>query len=237
VGAPERIVPDGTEPGIVALHEKRYEFALSFCAGKDVLDAGCGVGYGSAILARAARRVVGVDRSEEAISHAQERYGRANVEFVVDDLLELSQPDDAFDVVCAFEVIEHVEEPKAHLEHVVRVLRTGGVYIVSTPHGSSGSPYHVVEFSRADFERLLRRFFDEVELYGQRRVQTRRHRLMQRLDVLGMRRRLPFLHGAGRLLLGTAAMADVDSEGILISREGIERASELLAVCRRPRSR
>jgi 2-polyprenyl-3-methyl-5-hydroxy-6-metoxy-1,4-benzoquinol methylase len=102
VSAPERIVPDATEPGIVALHEKRYAFALSFCAGKDVLDAGCGVGYGSAILAGAARRVVGVDRSEEAISYARERYARPNVEFVVDDLLELGQPDGEFDVVCAF---------------------------------------------------------------------------------------------------------------------------------------
>jgi SAM-dependent methyltransferase len=240
VGAPERIVPDGTEPGIVALHEKRYEFALSFCAGKDVLDAGCGVGYGSAILARAARRVVGVDRSEEAIAYANRRYARPNIEFVVDDLLELGQPDDAFDVVCAFEVIEHVEDPGAHLAHVVRVLRADGVYVVSTPRaegadGALKSPYHIVEYSHDELARLLRSFFAEVEVFGQRRAQTRRHRLMQSVDVLGLRRRLPFLRRAGRLLLDTAAMADVESEGILISREGIERASELVAVCRRPR--
>jgi predicted glycosyltransferase len=117
------------------------------------------------------------------------------------------------------------------------VLRAGGVYIVSTPRveGTARSPYHAVEFSQDDLERLLRRYFDDVELYGQRRVQTRRHRLMQSVDVLGLRRRLPFLRRAGRLLLGTSAMADVSSDGILISREGIEGASELVAVCRRPR--
>jgi len=240
VSVPERIVPDETEHGIVALHAKRYEFALPFCVDKDVLDAGCGVGYGSAILAAVARRVVGVDRSEDAIAYAQRRYTRPNVEFVVDDLLELRQPDNAFDVVCAFESIEHLADPEAHLVHVVRVLRRGGVYIASTPRVdrtslTPGNPYHALEFSRDDLESLLRRFFDKVEIYGQRRVQTRRHRLLLRLDVLGLRRRLPFLRKTGRLLLGTAATADVTSERIVISREGIGRASELVAVCRSPR--
>jgi len=241
VSVPERIVPDETEPGIVALHAKRYEFALPLCAGKDVLDAGCGVGYGTAILAAAARRVVGIDRSDDAIAYARRRYSRPNVEFAVDDLVVLGQPDGAFDVVCAFEAIEHVTDPEAHLIHVRRVLRPGGVYIASTPRAERTTvmpenPYHRVEFSQDDFQRLLGRYFGEVELYGQRRLQTRRHRLLQRLDVLGLRRRLPFLRKAGRPLLGTAATADVGSEGIVISREGIERASELVAVCSRPRS-
>lgn len=240
MSVPERIVPDETEPGVVALHAKRYAFALPFCAGKDVLDAGCGVGYGSAILAAVARRVVGVDLSEEAIAYARRRYSRPNVEFSVDDLLELRKPDDTFDVVCAFEAIEHLPDPETHLAQVSRVLRPDGVYLVSTPRAerttaAPENPHHTVEFSQGDLERLLRRYFDEVELYGQRRLQTRRHRLLQRLDVLGLRRRLLFLRPAGRLLLGTAATADVGSEGIVISREGIERASELVAVCRSPR--
>jgi SAM-dependent methyltransferase len=240
MSASERIVPDETERGIVALHAKRYEFALPFCADRDVLDAGCGVGYGSAILANVAHRVVGVDRSREAIAYARRRYPSPNVEFTVDDLLELAQPDDAFDVVCAFESIEHLPEPDAHLAHVVRVLRDEGVYIVSTPRvaqttRASDNPHHSIEFSQESFERLLRRYFDEVELYGQRRLQTRRHRLVQRLDVLGLRRRVPFLHRAGRLLLGTSATAEVESEDIVISQERIERASELVAVCRGPR--
>lgn len=241
MSVPERIVPDEAEPGVLALHAKRYEFAQAFCADKDVLDAGCGAGYGSTILSAVARRVVGVDRSEDAISYARGRYARPNIEFVLDDLVELGQPDGAFDVVCAFESIEHLAEPEAHLVHVARVLRPDGVYIASTPRVERTSltpenPYHTVEFSQADFESLLRRHFDEVELYGQRRVQTRRHRLLRRLDVLGLRRRLPaFFRRAGRLLLGTAATADVESEGIVISRERIERASELVAVCRRPR--
>jgi len=75
--------------------------------------------------------------------------------------------------------------------------------------------------------------FEEVELYGQRRLQTTRHLLLQRVDALGLRRRLPFLRRASRLV-GTAPMADVTLEGIAIEREGIDRATELVAVCRRP---
>lgn len=233
---PERIVPDETEPGIVALHRKRYEFALPFCTGKDVLDAGCGVGYGSAVLAAHARRVVGVDLDPEAISYARRRYAGANIEFHRDDLLQLNLPDSSFDAVCSFETIEHLDDRERYLREMRRVLRPGGTYLVSTPRATEtttapANPHHLIELSRGDFEALLRRHFADVELYGQRRLQTRRHRLLQRLDVLGLRKRLTFLRPASRLL-GTAPMAEVESEGIAISRDGLELATELIAVCR-----
>ena len=234
---PERIVPDETSPGIVALHLKRYEFAAPFCRGSEVLDAGCGVGYGSAYLGGVARRVVGVDRDEQAIAYARERYARPNVEFRVGDLVALDLPDASFDVVCSFETLEHVADADTYLGEMARVLRPEGVFVVSTPHAEATTeapknPFHRVELSRADFEALLRRFFGEVELFGQRRLQTARHRLMQRVDVLGLRRRLTFLRPASRLL-GTAPTAEVTADGIVIERDGIEQASELVAVCRR----
>ena len=229
-------MPDETEPGIVALHLKRYEFALPWCRDRDVLDAGCGVGYGSAFLARVARRVVGVDRDEEAIAYARERYRAPNVEFRVGDLLDLELPDASFDAVCSFETIEHLSDLDAYLREMRRVLRPGGPYLVSTPQAdrtteAPDNPFHHVELSRADFEALLRRHFDEVELFGQRRLQTARHRMAQRLDVLGLRKRLPFLRPASRLL-GTAPMAEVGLDGIVIERGELDRATELVAVCR-----
>ena len=81
---------------------------------------------------------------------------------------------------------------------------------------------------------MLRRHFDEVELYGQRRLQTGRHRLVQRLDVLGLRKRLGVLRRAWRLL-GTPPMAEVGLDGIAIERGRLEGATELVAVCRAPR--
>jgi SAM-dependent methyltransferase len=234
---PERIVPDETSPGIVALHLKRYEFALPWCRDRAVLDAGCGVGYGTAHLAEVAASVVGVDRDEGAVAYGRERYARSNVEFRVGDLLDLDLADASFDVVCSFETIEHLDDVEAFLAEIVRVLRRDGVFLVSTPRveettGSPENPFHRVELSPRDFEALLRRFFREVELYGQRRLQTGRHRLMQRVDVLGLRRRLPVARRLSRVL-GTAPTAEVTSDGIVIERDGLEHASELVAVCRR----
>jgi SAM-dependent methyltransferase len=234
---PERIVPDETSPGIVALHLKRYEFAAPFCRDGEVLDAGCGVGYGSAFLGGVARHVVGIDRDESAISYARERYARPNVEFRVGDILRLDPGDAEFDAVCSFETIEHVDDADALVAELARVLRPGGVLVVSTPRADEttaapANPFHRVELSRRDFEALLRRHFGEVEVYGQRRLQTARHRLMQRADVLGLRKRLDFLRPVSRLL-GTAPMAEVTAEGIVIDREGLDLATELVAVCRR----
>jgi SAM-dependent methyltransferase len=234
---PERIVPDETSPGIVALHLKRYEFARRWCRDRAVLDAGCGVGYGTAYLAEVAASVVGVDLDDGAIAYARERYARPNVEFRIGDLLDLDLADASFDVVCSFETIEHLEDVEAFFGEITRVLRPEGVFLVSTPRvdettDSPENPFHRVELSPSDFEALLRESFREVELYGQRRLQTARHRLMQRVDVLGLRRRLP---GAQRLsrVLGTAPTAEVTSDGIVIERGGLERATELVAVCRR----
>lgn len=235
---PERIIPDETESGIVAAHLKRYAFALPLCEGRDVLDAACGTGYGSAFLAEAAARVVGVDASEEAVSYARHRYGRANVEFLVMDVQRLDLPDGSFDTACSFETIEHVADPERAIAELVRVLRPHGVLVVSTPHApvtthAPANPFHTVELSRADFDALLRRHFSDVVVFGQRRLQSHAHRVAQRLDVLGLRRRVRLLRRASRLL-GTPAVEDAGLADVVISAERIEDATELVAVCRRP---
>ena len=233
---PERIVPDDTEPGIVALHLKRYEFARPLCTRRHVLDAGCGVGYGSGYLAQTATRVVGVDVSEEAIEYARRRYGRPNVEFVVADVLALPDSSDTYDVVCAFETIEHVSDPERFVAEARRVLKRDGILIVSTPRVDETTehpenPHHEREFSVRDFERLFRPHFGSVKLYGQRRRQTTRHRALQRADVLGLRRRLAFLRGVGRTLTGTPPMAELSTADVEIT-ETVADATELIAVCR-----
>ena len=233
--SPERIVPDREQPGILALHLKRYVFAAEYCQGKDVLDAACGVGYGTAELARVATEVVGVDVDPAAIEYARQRYAGSNIRFEVMDVEALQFGAGSFDVVVSFETIEHVADRDAFLTEVARVLRPSGRFIVSTPSGtrtttSPDNPFHRIEYSRADFEHVLSAHFASVELFGQRRTQTRRHRALQRIDVLGLRRRLTFMRHAAPLV-GTAATVDATLAGIVITRDGLERATELVAVC------
>jgi SAM-dependent methyltransferase len=235
---PERIIPDDTEPGIVATHLARYAFARPRLTGLKVLDAGCGVGYGTDFLSAEASSVTGIDVSEETVAYARRRYGGPRTEFRVGDLHALDFPDVSFDAVCSFETLEHVEAPEQVLAELARVLRPSGTLFVSTPHAlettrAPTNPFHRVEWSAADFERLLGSHFAEVELFGQRRVQTDAHRLAQRLDVLGLRRRFAFLRRGARLL-GTTPTAELTLDDVVVS-PGVEGASEVVAVCTLPR--
>lgn len=237
---PERIVPDEVEPGVVALHVKRYAFAAPWCEGLEVLDAGCGVGYGTAVLAETAERVVGGDIDERSIAYARTRYAQPNVEFVVLDADALPFAGRSFDTVCAFEVIEHVADPEALVHEAARVLRPAGTFVVSTPRADETThepenPFHRVEYSRADFETLLGHAFARVELYGERRVQTLAHRVLQRLDVLGLRRRSAIIRRAS-VLTGTPAVAHLTLDDVAITRDGVDSADVLVAVCTQPRT-
>lgn len=106
-----------TAEGIRADHRARYEWAASRLAGKRVVDAGCGVGYGSAILGRAGCVVRAYDRSDEAIAYAKEHYNHnPNIDYAVGDLYHVKFPVDGDAVVC-FEALEHLAHPEKALQH------------------------------------------------------------------------------------------------------------------------
>ena len=132
----ERFLP-GCAGEIAYEHWHRYAFARRFAAGKRVLDAACGEGYGTALLGKVASDVVGIDIDGPTIAHASARYGdRARVRFIEGSCTELPLPDTSIDVVVSFETIEHLREadqPRM-LAEFARVLVAGGLVVISSPN-------------------------------------------------------------------------------------------------------
>jgi SAM-dependent methyltransferase len=171
----ERFVP-GTAGEIWYEHWHRYHFALPLVAGREVLDVACGEGYGSALLARSAARVSGVDIAPAAIAHARSRYaGAPNLAFHVADCAALPFADASFDAVVSFETIEHITAQDAFLDEVRRVLRPDGFVVLSCPNKAEYTDardhvneFHVRELYRDEFAGLVTRRFPHVAWYGQR---------------------------------------------------------------------
>ncbi|NBB93012.1 MAG: methyltransferase domain-containing protein [Gammaproteobacteria bacterium] len=158
-------------------HWHRYAWAAELVGGRDVLDAACGEGYGSNLLAVRASSVTGLDLSEVAVAHARERYSRENLSFDRGDVTDLPYEADRFDVVVSFETLEHLEAHETLLAEFRRVLRPGGFLVLSSPDRKTYSdetgydnPYHVRELYRDEFESLVSATFPAVRLYGQKLV-------------------------------------------------------------------
>lgn len=157
-------------------HWHRYAFAAPLVAGRRVLDAACGEGYGSALLARQAASVVGVDISAEAIAHARARYGGApNLRFEVADAAALEFADRSFDVVVSFETLEHLQAQQALVAGFARVLTDDGLLLISSPDKRNYSEqagfrneFHVRELYREELLELLAPHFPHVRLYAQK---------------------------------------------------------------------
>lgn len=169
----ERVVPGQVDPDLWNEHIARYVYASSFCTGARVLDAGTGAGYGCATLADNARSVVGLDIAHDAVRFASAEYDRPNASWLQASLVALPFTGDAFDVVVAFEVIEHLADWRQFLQEARRVLRDGGVFLVSTPNKSfyaesreqSGpNPFHEYEFEYAEFRDALCEVFPYVHI-------------------------------------------------------------------------
>ncbi len=106
-------------------HIERYQFAQQFLKPDwIVLDAACGSGYGSEILSKKAKKVIGIDINQEAINYAQNHYSQPNITYLVGDLNQnLNFPDEYFDAIISFETIEHVRNQHLLLAEFKRVLK------------------------------------------------------------------------------------------------------------------
>jgi SAM-dependent methyltransferase len=170
----ERFTPECVRE-IAYEHWHRYAWASRRVAGLQVLDAACGEGYGSFLLGRSAREVIGIDIDPQSIDHARKRYAGTTVRFECGDCTRLPLDADSVDAVVSFETLEHLEAQDQLLAEFRRVLRPDGFLLLSSPDRQTYSddtgynnPFHVRELYRDEFESLLGRHFPAWQLFGQK---------------------------------------------------------------------
>ncbi|MHB1044692.1 MAG: class I SAM-dependent methyltransferase [Thermoanaerobaculia bacterium] len=124
----------GVRNDLFVAHESIYRFSASYAVGASVLDAGCGTGYGSRILADSgAREVLGVDVDRLSVAFARRRYADGRVRFERADCEALAVPAGRFGFVFASNVLEHLSNPERFLSAAFEALRPGGRALFAVP--------------------------------------------------------------------------------------------------------
>jgi SAM-dependent methyltransferase len=165
----ERLLPEQQRGELVhAQHLARYRFAAQFAQGRRVLDAACGEGYGTAMLAGAgARRAVGIDIDQPTVEHASGKYG---LEFKRADVADLPFEDGGFDLVVSFETLEHVANAAEAIAEFRRVLADDGMLVASTPNSDRylvANEFHTREYTAREFTEMLAPHFAEMAFFYQ----------------------------------------------------------------------
>ncbi len=170
----ERMIPEENKGAAFYYeHLLRYLFASQLVKNKIVLDVACGSGYGCYILSKygKAKRVIGIDISENSLQYAKEKYSLPNIIFKKDDAEILdSIKDKSIDIVVSFELIEHLKNQDKFLTQIKRVIKDKGIFIVSTPNKYTyppGNPFHTKELYPEEFKILLSTYFKKVKFYHQ----------------------------------------------------------------------
>lgn len=169
--------PDSSYNAIeLVIHISRYSTAQNLCRGLNVLDVACGEGYGAYAMASfwGAKSVTGVDISEEAITAAQNVFPHPNVKYIAstaESIDKLFAPD-TFDLVVSLETIEHVRDPEEFLAAIKKVLKPGGIVVLSCPNdhwlygpGETQNPFHLRTYYFEEFKEQAEKHLGEAKCF------------------------------------------------------------------------
>lgn len=180
---------------------KAYVVARDYVSG-DVLEVGCGEGRGVGELLPLAKSFTAVDKIKPVIEDLQRKFPAGR--FISMNIPPLaSLPDNTYDFVVSFQVIEHIENDSLFVKEIHRVLKPGGLALLTTPNRKMSltrNPWHIREYLPNELAALAAKFFPHVEMkgvtgndkvmayYEENKKSVRR---ITRFDVLNLQYRLP----------------------------------------------
>lgn len=237
------------EPHIkLAIHGRFYRWAKARVEGKNVLDAGCGLGHGAMILAESAAMVTGIDKEPSMVLAAREYTERRNLSFEVVDCETMSFEPGSFDIVVSNALLEYLEDVRAFFEGVHRVLKPGGLFICGTknrllslknPDGTPRYREHRQEYSPDELTVEMQSYFDNVKMYGEQMNKRSQAYIMNRhalkiedqLVRLNIKQLFPSrLRRYVRELVTGVALIDVVHDDFEIVESGVEEALYIIGV-------
>lgn len=181
-----------------------YEYAVPFIRGKKVLDIGCGLAYGTSLMAEQAAEITGFDYDASTVNENKIRYNEIkNLNFIRGSVPPLPIEDKSYDVVTAFQFIEHIHPRKEFIKESLRVLKPGGVLLITTPNNKKSlarNPFHVHEYTFNEMQNELKNIgarFELAGLNGNKKVNDYYEangkfvRAILKWDILGLHKRLP----------------------------------------------
>lgn len=166
----ERVIIGKSSDLLVAEHKARYCFAANkLYEKKDILDVGSGDGYGVSFLRECRYVAYGVEFDDKVVRRAIRKYGGY---FYQGDIHDIPIRSGYFDAVVCFEVIEHIHKSEKAFSELRRVVKKGGVLILSTPNkalSKGDNEFHLHEYNTEEIVACLTDArFSNIKLYGQK---------------------------------------------------------------------
>lgn len=186
------------------IHQRQlfaYEKAAEYVSG-NLLEIGCGVGRGIEVLLRKCKTYTTIDKNAEELGSLRKQYpGLTFISALVPPFTGAATA--GFDCLVTCQVIEHVEDDRLFMDEVYRVLKPGGVAVITTPNIKmtlSRNPWHVREYTKEELMALVSRKFSDARLmgvYGDEKVKSYYEKnkesvgKIMRFDIFNLQYRLP----------------------------------------------
>ncbi|MBI2613550.1 MAG: methyltransferase domain-containing protein [Candidatus Levybacteria bacterium] len=251
----ERITGEDSGNSIIFnRHLAAYKYAASYVdRKKSVLDLGCSDGYGSFLIAKISKETVALDIDKKTIEDARKKYSMANLKFVLGNALSLKWKN-KFDIVVSFQVIEHIEDVNLYLHQIKKVLKKGGIFILSTPNRllrlrngeKPWNKFHIHEFEKEELTSFLKKHFSKIEamglhssedIYEAERKRLYIRRLIAKFDLFDFYSHLPreftdrIVGLIKKLTLRKKDKKTTNQNDFWFSKDKVDISLDLLSVC------